>query len=131
MSPDPNAPVDLAALLHIEPDVGRPPFEQIRCGVLDLISAGRLLVGARIPTVRALAAELALAPNTVARSYRELEADGIIETRGRNGSFIKSGPEETLSAAQNATVEHVKRLRELGFGDDEILGLIRRALGQS
>ncbi|MGC4933922.1 GntR family transcriptional regulator [Gordonia sp. DT30] len=131
MSTDPRTPIDLAGLLSIDPESARPPFEQIRLGVIDLIGTGRLLVGARIPTVRALAADLHLAPNTVARSYRELEAAGVIETRGRHGSFIKAGPDATLAAAQNATIEHLKRLREFGFDDDAILGLMLRALGRS
>ena len=63
-----------------------PPFEQLRGGLVDAISSGELAAGQRLPTVRRLADDLGLAPGTVARAYRELEASGVIETRGRNGT---------------------------------------------
>ncbi|GAB37144.1 GntR family transcriptional regulator [Gordonia otitidis] len=121
--------MELAARLRIDPDADRAPFEQIRVGVIDLVSRGELLVGERLPTVRALAADLDLAPNTVARSYRELEAAGIIETRGRRGSFIRAGSNTTLDDAQRATVEHVAALRAMGIDDATIVDLVRRSVG--
>lgn len=127
----PATPVELAALLAVDPAGDRPPFDQIRRGVIDLVGAGTLLAGSRLPTVRALAADLAVAANTVARSYRELEADGIIETRGRQGTFVKARRGDTISAAQRATVEHVSLLRELGIDDDAMVTMLLRALGRS
>ncbi|GAC50920.1 GntR family transcriptional regulator [Gordonia aichiensis] len=121
--------MELAARLRIDPAADRAPFEQIRVGVIDLVSRGELLVGERLPTVRALAADLDLAPNTVARSYRELEAAGIIETRGRRGSFIRAGSNTTLDDAQRATVEHVAALRAMGIDDATIVNLVRRSVG--
>ena len=121
--------MDLAAQLAIDADSDRAPFEQLRLGVIDLVTRGELLVGERLPTVRALAADLDLAPNTVAKSYRELEAAGIIETRGRRGSFIKAGSNTTLDDAQRATVEHVEALRALGVDDATIVELVTRAVG--
>ncbi|MGW0038821.1 GntR family transcriptional regulator [Gordonia sp. NPDC003376] len=120
--------MDLGAYLRLDPESGQPPYEQIRRGVLALIDDGVLLVGSRIPTVRALAADLDVAPNTVARSYRELESAGVLETRGRSGSFIKSGPDATLASAQYATVEHVNNLRQLGISDDKIVELVTQAV---
>ncbi|MGW0455374.1 GntR family transcriptional regulator [Gordonia sputi] len=119
--------MDLAAQLAIDADSDRAPFEQLRLGVIDLVTRGELLVGERLPTVRALAADLDLAPNTVAKSYRELEAAGIIETRGRRGSFIKAGSNTTLDDAQRATVEHVAALRAMGVDDATIVELVTRA----
>ncbi len=120
--------IDLGAHLRLDPESDQPPYEQIRRGVLALIDDGVLLVGSRIPTVRALAADLHVAPNTVARSYRELESAGVLETRGRSGSFVKAGPDATLAAAQNATVEHVSNLRQLGVSDEKIVELVTRAV---
>nr|WP_202422349.1 GntR family transcriptional regulator [Gordonia sp. SID5947] len=117
----------MSTLLTIDPDGAEPPFEQVRNGVIELIGRGELLVGERIPTVRRLAADLGLAANTVARSYRELEAAGVIETRGRHGSFIKSGRDATLDRAQQATVEHVRSLRDLGLDDATIVTLVTQA----
>ena len=121
--------MDLAAQLAIDADSDRAPFEQLRLGVIDLVTRGELLVGERLPTVRALAADLDLAPNTVAKSYRELEAAGIIETRGRRGSFIKAGSNTTLDDAQRATVEHVEARRAMGVDDATIVELVTRAVG--
>ncbi|NDZ96809.1 GntR family transcriptional regulator [Streptomyces sp. SID6673] len=118
---------DLATMLTIDHDGAEPPFEQVRAGVIELIARRELLVGERIPTVRRLAADLGLAANTVARSYRELEAAGVIETRGRHGSFIKSSRDATLDRAQQATVEHVRSLRDLGIDDATIVTLVTQA----
>ena len=65
-----------------------PPFEQVRSSLAARINDRSLPVGTKLPTVRKLAADLGVAPNTVARAYRELEEAGLIETRGRAGSFV-------------------------------------------
>lgn len=119
--------MDLGESLTIDPD-GGPPFEQVRSGIVELIRRGDLLVGQRIPTVRRLAADLDLAPNTVAKSYRELESAGVIETRGRHGSFIKAGQDTARDRAQQATVDHVAALRQLGVDDDTIVALVRQVV---
>ena len=75
-------------MLTIDPTSSIPPYEQIRIQIADLVRDGELVPGTRLPTVRRLAGDLGLAPNTVARSYRELERDEIIQTRGRHGSYI-------------------------------------------
>ena len=67
-----------------------PPFEQLRAGIAGQVAGGELPAGAKLPTVRQLAADLGLAANTVARAYRELEADGVIATQGRRGTFVSS-----------------------------------------
>lgn len=123
-----GAPVDVAAMLTIATD-GNAPYEQLRSGIIELIGRGELLVGQRLPTVRKLAADLDLAPNTVARSYRELEAAGVIETRGRHGSFIRAAQHTALDQAQQSTVEHVAALRALGIDDGTIVRLVQRAVG--
>lgn len=82
------------------------PYEQVRTQVAQMVSAGDLEPGERLPTVRQLAADTGLAVNTVARAFRELEADGVITTKGRQGSFVSSavvdrahGTSEVVSAA--------------------------------
>lgn len=62
--------------------------EQVAAQVEAAVAAGELVPGERLPTVRALAQATGLAPNTVARAYRDLERGGVIETRGRAGSFV-------------------------------------------
>ena len=67
-----------------------PPFEQLRAQVAAAVATGELPAAEKLPTVRQLAADLGLAANTVARAYRELEADGVVATRGRRGTFVAS-----------------------------------------
>ena len=113
-----NLAVDLAS--------GVPPFEQVREGIRARVDSGALLPGFRLPPVRALAAELDLAANTVARAYKELEALGVVETRGRAGTFVAgSGVSSSVRAAASA---YVASVRALGLDDDEALAAVRRAL---
>ncbi len=77
-------------LLAIDYDSATPPFEQLRTQVAAMTVTGELQPGQKMPTVRQLASDLGLAANTVARAYRELEADGVISTQGRRGTFIRS-----------------------------------------
>ena len=67
-----------------------PPFVQLYEQIAEMAASGSLPRGARLPAVRQLASDLGVAPGTVARTYRELERDGIIETRGRHGSFVRA-----------------------------------------
>lgn len=70
-----------------------PPFSQIGSQITAAIGTGELTVGNRLPTIRRLATDLGVAPGTVARAYRELEVRGLLETRGRHGTFV-ADPEE-------------------------------------
>jgi len=84
----------------LDPGSSTPLFEQLRVAVIDAVRDGRLTAGTRLPTVRELAAELGLAVNTVARTYRELETAGMVETRGRQGTFVaRSDPADATMAA--------------------------------
>jgi DNA-binding transcriptional regulator YhcF (GntR family) len=103
------------------------PFEQLRVQVRDAVAAGELAAGAKLPTVRALAEQLGLAANTVARAYRELETDGIIETRGRAGSFVAPQGDAGHQQAQVAARDFVERARRLGLDDASALDLVRAA----
>ncbi len=114
--------------LSVDPSSGIPPFEQLRVQVRDRVASGELAPGTRLPTVRRLAEDLELAPNTVARSYRELELDGIIETRGRNGSFVSSHGDKAQQQAQEAATEYALRIRRLGIDVDNAITLIKAAL---
>ena len=109
-------------------DSSIPPYEQLRLGVIAQVRSGELTAGTKIPTVRALAAQLGLAPNTVARAYRELEADGVVETRGRQGSFIASSGDPTKDLAGRAATDYVATLRRLGLDDEAALKYVRAAL---
>lgn len=109
-------------------DSSIPPYEQLRLGVIAQVRSGELTAGTKIPTVRALAAQLGLAPNTVARAYRELEADGVVETRGRQGSFIASSGDPTKDLAGRAATDYVATIRRLGLDDEAALRYLKAAL---
>ncbi len=115
-------------MIRIDPASAVPPFEQLRTQVIDEISSGDLVAGARLPTVRRLADDLGVAPGTVARAYRELEATGFIETRGRNGSFVAPQGDAATQQAQRAATAFADQVRALRIGADEALALVAAAL---
>ncbi len=115
--------------LVVDPHAPIPPYEQLRMQVIEGVRTGALSPGDKLPTVRRLAADLGLAPNTVARAYRELEQDKVIETRGRLGSFIAATGDATHQQAQLAAVAYAERVRALGLPTDEALEIVRTALG--
>lgn len=94
--------------------------------VRDAVAAGHLARGDRLPPVRTLAGELGLAPNTVARAYRDLEAGGLLEGRGRAGTFVAAAADERAErarAAARAFADEV--LGRLRFTPEEALDLLR------
>ncbi|MCW2759872.1 MAG: GntR family transcriptional regulator [Marmoricola sp.] len=116
-------------MITVDPNAAEPPYEQVREQVRAQVQAGELAPGTKLPTVRRLAGDLGLAANTVARAYRELEALGVIETRGRAGSVVTGGGVER--AAREAAHDYVARMRALGVGPDEAGRLVRTAFDRS
>lgn len=102
-----------------------PPFEQVRLQLIELIRAGELRPDDRLPTVRKLASDLGVAPNTVARTYKELERDGIVQTRGRYGTFVSGDPDPVQSQAAQAAAVFLERMRSLGISADGAIALLR------
>lgn len=113
-------------MMRIDPHAAEPAFEQLKQQISAQVEDGELQPGDKLPTVRALASELGLAPNTVARVYRELESSGVIDTRGRSGSFVSG--DRQRSAARQAASDYVTKARALGLSDPETVELVRRAL---
>ncbi|MET0820288.1 MAG: GntR family transcriptional regulator [Aeromicrobium sp.] len=109
--------------LQIDPLSAEPPFEQVRRQVAEGAASGSMPAGHKLPTVRALAATLDLATNTVAKAYRALEADGVIETHGRAGTFIASRTAPD-GATERAAREFVLQARRQGLSKDEAVGLL-------
>jgi DNA-binding transcriptional regulator YhcF (GntR family) len=117
-----------ADLITIDDASGQPPFEQVRSQLARQISDRTLAVGTRLPTVRALATELGLAANTVARAYRELEEAGMVETRGRAGTFVSALGDRSRIALRQAAAEYATTVRALGIDPAEALEAVRAAL---
>jgi DNA-binding transcriptional regulator YhcF (GntR family) len=117
-----------AVTLKIQIDGSAPPYEQVRAQISEQARAGVLPVGYRLPTVRGLAESLGLAANTVAKAYRALEADGVIETRGRNGTFVAAAGSAAERGAAVAAQAYAERVRRLGLSEAEGLAAVRDAL---
>jgi GntR family transcriptional regulator len=104
-------------IVDVDPDSFVPPYEQIRQQIATMIDSGVLPRGARLPSIRQLAGDLRLAANTVARSYRELEAAGLVVTRVGNGTTV---------AVSSATLSQAERHRRLRAAADDYLAAARR-----
>lgn len=121
-----NRPVTLK--IAIDPDSAAAPYEQLRTQLSDQARSGALPVGRRLPTVRGLAEDLGLAANTVAKAYRALEADGVIETRGRNGTFVAAAGDAAAQRAATAAQVYAGEARRLGLSRADALSLARDAV---
>ncbi len=105
-----------------------PPFEQLRLYIADRISTGKLPVGTRLPSVRALAVDLGISANTVARAYRELEAAGILTTGGRAGTVVSASQHDGIAAAAAAAAAYVASVSAQGVSANDAIDLVRAAL---
>jgi len=114
--------------ITIDPASSIPPFEQVRAQLAQQINDGALPVGAKLPTVRALAEELGLATNTVARAYRELESASLLETRGRAGTFVGADGDASKARASAAAAEFVAVVDGLGIDRTVALAIVTAAL---
>lgn len=90
--------------IRLDPVTPVPPFEQIRAQITLHVAAGRLVPGERLPTIRTLSSQLDVAPNTIARAYRELIATGICEAAGRRGTFVTETPPVAHAVAARTEV---------------------------
>lgn len=122
-------------LLKPNPSSGVPIYLQLIEQVRHAIATGAVRPGEQLPAIRPLAEELVINPNTVAKAYRELEHEGVIELRQGAGAFVTDNAPskkdaEKLRAAQTAVAATVERLRDRGVTDDEIRRLFEAALGR-
>jgi DNA-binding transcriptional regulator YhcF (GntR family) len=117
-------------ILTVDPASAEPPYEQLRRQLASAIERGCLRAGEPLPTVRRLAADLSLAPNTVARAYRELEQAGLIRTEGRRGTRV-SDRGDVRTRAETAAQEYAATVHALGVDPGEALKLVRRALREA
>lgn len=114
--------------LSIDPSSSVAPYEQVRSQLAAQIADGTLPVGLKLPTVRQLAADLGIAPNTAARAYRELEDAGLLDTRGRAGTFVGSSGDDSRAQAAAAAADYTRAVDRIGIGRDEALAIVRAAL---
>lgn len=119
--------------MRIDPASAEPPFAQLRRQILERITEGELAPGDRLPPVRRLAQELDIAVNTVARAYRELEADGVLEGRGRAGTFVRAGVVEgqatsAIDSAREGAHRYAQLAHSLDLDAETAVALVREAL---
>ena len=113
--------------LEINPRSNAPIYQQLVDGVKELVARGILVPGERMPTVRELAVELSLNPNTVAKAFQKLEQEGIIETMRSRGTFV-AGRTEVLD--KEMAREQLEGLVEKVLVEAYHLGLNREDIKQ-
>jgi GntR family transcriptional regulator len=120
-------------LFRPNPATGVPIYLQLMEQVKHAIETGALRPGEQLPGIRPLAEELVINPNTVARAYRELEHEGVIELRQGAGAFVTANARpkkqaDRLRSAQSVVTAAVERLRASGVTDEEIRRLFEAEL---
>jgi GntR family transcriptional regulator len=123
-------------LLHVNPSSGVPIYVQIESQIKNAIAAGAIKPHQPLPSVRKLAAELGINPNTVARAYQELERDGVIATVPGGGTFAAADSRprflksEKLRRLQPYARQIAVEGTQLGLSEDEILDLVQQELAK-
>ena len=121
-------------IIKPNPSLGVPIYLQLVEQVKHAIETGALRAGDQLPSIRPLAEELVINANTVAKAYRELEREGVLELRQGAGAFVadtaraRQGAAEKFRGAQPLVAETVGELRERGLTDDEIRRLFEAEL---
>ena len=124
----------MPAIFTVDPRSGVPIYLQLIEQVKRSVALGVLLAGEQLPTVKQLAVDLTINPNTVARAYRDLERDEIIETAPGRGSFVrKNGAAEHSRAAAShvaneALVHAVREAKSIGLSRAAVQNLFSTAL---
>ena len=121
-------------LLRVDPALPMPVYEQIRSQVARLAASSQTAAGTRLPTIRQLASDLGLSKGTVERAYELLEADGVVESRGRAGTFLRdrpagaSGKAPDLADLDDAADALAVVARQLGVDEVTAQDALARAL---
>ena len=116
-------------MIHLDFRDARPIYTQIVDGFRSQIKAGVLHHGDRLPSVRELATELTINPNTIQRAYRELEMQGFIASVPGKGCFVCGQPTTQRQEQQpqwRALEDVIRQLQELGVSKEEILQFVRQ-----
>lgn len=118
-------------MIQIDPVSSVPIYDQIKAGLRGLVTKGLLRPGDAVPSIRSLAVELKVNPNTVARAFRELALEGFLESHRGGGNFIAAGAirqaRDGLSDIRAGLKEAVRLSRRGGLSWPEIEGLVCRA----
>src|SRR5215470_51642 len=113
---------------------GVPIYRQIQDQVRYGIASGSLRAGEQLPTVRALAVDLKVNPNTVIKAYTELERQGVLTTEQGSGTFVAPlpavalAPEEQQAKLRALCAEFLGQVAQYGFGPDDVLRTVRKLM---
>jgi GntR family transcriptional regulator len=124
----------MTAIFTVDPHSGVPIYLQLIAVVKRSVALGVLVPGEQLPTVKQLATTLTVNANTVARSYRELERDGVIETSPGRGSFVRGNGSQAVSttaatdSAAAAIDGAVREAKSMGLDRDGVTQLIKQVL---
>lgn len=122
----------MPAIFTVDPRSGVPIYLQLIEQVKRGVALGTLAAGEQLPTVKALALELTVNPNTVARAYRDLEHDGIIETSPGRGSFVRANGSASRELREDvagpAFDDAVRVAKGIGLGRDAVRHLFENTL---
>ena len=122
----------MLGLLNINPAAAAPIWRQIEDGMRRLVASGALPVGTAVPSVRELARELRVNPATVSKAYQRLAADGALEVRRGEGTFVAQRPAGVQAAERNRLVEEgasrfVEAARSMEVSEEEAMAAISAA----
>ncbi len=118
-------------MLSLNYKSGVPICDQIVNGFIRMKALGLIAAGDQLPSVRTLAIELGVNPNTVQKAYQQLEAGGVIYSVKGKGSFIAEddlADTAVIKAAKAEFEKAVKAAAELGLGEEELIGLVKTVL---
>ncbi|HEV8416896.1 MAG TPA: GntR family transcriptional regulator [Bryobacteraceae bacterium] len=121
-------------IFRLNPSSGIPLYLQLIEQVKHAVETGALHEGDQLPTIRKVAVDLVMNPNTVVRAYRELEHEGILDLRHGSGAFIREsagGRARVLRKAQGLVQSALERLAPLGLSEDELRRVFENELAQS
>ncbi len=114
--------------MRIDPLSATPVFQQICDAILADVRTGTIVPGTHLPPVRHLAAELQVAANTVAKAYKQLGAEGHVQTHGRNGTVVLPPRQRGAGdVSSGAAVDFAEAARRQGLTLPEAIGLLRRS----
>ncbi len=120
----------------IDTSNGVPVYEQVARQITFAVASGGLVVGEMVPSVRIMARQLAINPNTVARAYRQLQDQGIVETVRGSGLAVSKGAKSKCLAARNRLVRQrieqvLMEARQSQISDEEIKNIVNEELKKS
>jgi GntR family transcriptional regulator len=122
-------------LFTVDPRSGIPLYLQLIEQVKRAVALGTITPGEQLPTVKALALDLTINPNTVARVYRELEREGVIETSPGRGSFVRANGAPTAQrsirdVAERALADAIREARALGMVRGDVEAAVARLIAR-